>query len=457
MRSSTLTRILAEFATQYSFETMSTDDVVLMEGFFLDWLGCVFGGYNENSTRKALAASTIFGMSEEADVLPSKSKGSQAVAALVNGVASHALEMDDLHREAIIHTASPTIPAVLAAAQSRHASGRDTLAALAVAFEVHIRVSLAMGPSHYTYWHTTGTCGTLGAAAGVAKIIGLEPERFTWALGTAGTSAAGLWEFLADSAMSKQLHPGKAAMEGLMAAYLAQHGFTGTKAILEGPKGLFKAMSKDPDPSRITEGLGEVFHWRRNSLKHHASCGHTHSTLDAALQATDNTPLSPAKVLGIEAQVYGDALDLLGQVKPTDPYLAKFSLEFCLARALAHAQVGPDAFTEEALQDPATLAFMPLIRIERDDELTSQYPLKWPARVKIRLRDGGVLTGAIDYPKGDPEVPLDQQEIITKFKMLTREALSPAEANSLIECGFALDHVQDMSHFFDGVSSLEGF
>ena len=443
-----LTRILAEFIADFSYEHLSDDDVDLMQCFFLDWLGCTYGGSHESATCYAMTMSQVFGADGAVDILPSKDTGPPTLAALINGVASHVLEMDDLHREAIIHTAAPTIPAVLAAAQQRRVSGREMLAALVVAFEVHIRIALAVGPSHYYYWHTTGTCGTFGAAAGVGKVLRLDPLHLQWALGTAGTTAAGLWEFLSDSAMSKVLHPGKAALNGLLAAYLAEQGFTGTERILEGTKGFFMAMSDSSDPSRITKDLGEKYHWRQNSLKHHASCGHTHSTLDAALDATGYKAMHPDEIERIDVRIYQDALDLLGKVDATDPYLAKFSLQYCLAAAVTRGTVSSELFSSSSLHDPDIRALMPRICISPDPTLSKRYPRQWPARVNIILKNGELLQGAADHPKGDPENPLSRAEIVAKFKTLTADILHPEQADTIIENVFALHETDDMSLFF---------
>lgn len=252
------------------------------------------------------------------------------LAALVNGASSHVVEMDDLHRESIFHPAAPIMPAVFALAEREGSTGRDIILAISAGYEAGIRIAVAIGPSHYHFWHTTATCGTFGAAAGAAKILGLDEEHFVWALGSAGTQAAGLWEFLGESAMSKQLHPGKAAMNGLLASLLAQKGFTGASKILEGEKGLFRATSQDFSEEKCVAGLGKEFFSDRNSIKYYASCGHTHSAVDAVLKATGGRPMMVEEIERVDVSVYQASLDLLGDVMPTTPYLGKFNLPFCV-------------------------------------------------------------------------------------------------------------------------------
>src|SRR5690606_29784581 len=201
-------------------------------------------------------------------------------AALVNGAASHVVELDDIHKGSIIHAATVVIPAALAVAEWKGLSGKELIAAVVAGYEVCYRIGEAVSPSHYYYWHNTATCGTFGAAIAAAKLLGLTTEQTIAALGNAGTQAAGLWEFIEDGAMTKQLHTGKAAMNGLLAALLAQKGFTGPQKILEGNRGFFKAMSEEYDASRVTEGLGNEFKIMENSFKIHASCRHTHHAVD---------------------------------------------------------------------------------------------------------------------------------------------------------------------------------
>jgi 2-methylcitrate dehydratase PrpD len=337
------------------------------------------------------------------------------------------------------------MPALLALAEKQKASGADLILAISAGYEVGIRVALAAGPSHYHYWHTTATCGTFGAAAGSAKLLGLGEEPFVWALGSAGTQAAGLWEFLTEGAMSKQLHPGKAAMNGLLAALLAQRGFSGAVRILEGEKGFFRATSEDFDAGRCLRGLGREFAAERNSLKYYASCGHTHSAIDAVLQATQGRPMGAEAIGQVHISVYQAALDLLGEVEPTSPFAAKFNLPFCVATALQYGHVNVGDFHAGRLQDPDLLQIMDRVRVVADPALTSAYPAKWPARAQIHTRDGRCLEGANDHPKGDPENPLDEAEVIEKFRGLTDGLISPAAADRILGRVLRLEEAADAS------------
>jgi 2-methylcitrate dehydratase PrpD len=245
--------------------------------------------------------------------------------------------------------------------------------------------------------------------------------------------------------MSKQLHPGKAALNGLLSALLAQRGFTGARKILEGEKGFFKATSSDFDGTKCLANLGNEFYFERNSIKFHASCGHTHSAIDAVLQATQGAALAPEDVESVNVSVYQGSLDLLMNIEATTPYLAKFNLPFCVATALRFGHANVADFSAERIRDPGLIRMISKIQIQSDAELSAMYPRKWPARVEIAMCSGKRLLGAIEYPKGDPENPLSESEVLGKFKSLTRGLITDDWADALCQRVMALESAPDVS------------
>ena len=393
MSEPTLSSQLGVFLSRLSFNDLSESQIEKLKIYFLDWLGSAIAGQSGEPVRIILEVIRDLGGRPESTIIADQSYGNCLLAALANGASSHMVEMDDLHRESILHPATAIIPAVLALAERQKASGADLLLAIAVGYEAAIRIAIGAGPSHYRFWHTTATCGTFGAAAGASRLLGLNAEQTVSAYGSAGTQAGGLWEFLTNNAMSKQLHPGKAALNGLLSALLAQRGFTGARKILEGEKGFFKATSGDVDPAKCLADLGKTFFFERNSLKYHASCGHTHSAIDATLQATGGVVLDADSVETVTVAVYQGALDLLAGVEPTNPYLAKFNLPFCIASALMFGHAELADFSTERIRDPRIARMMQKIELRSDPELTTMYPRKWPARVEIVKQNGERLTG----------------------------------------------------------------
>jgi len=441
---------LAQFFCPLTYEDLSEPMIYQIKAFFLDWLASAFAGHSQPPTQIMRSLANDMKGSAEATLIPDRGRNLALVAALVNGASSHVMEMDDLHRPSIFHPAASILPAVFAAGEKGHVTGRDLILGILAGYETGIRAALAAGKSHYEFWHTTATCGTFGAAAGAAKVLGLDLEPFVWALGSAGTQSSGLWEFLTDGAMSKQLHTGKSSMNGLMAALLAQKGFTGPRHIFEGKKGFLNATSREYDLEILTQGLGETFHTSRNSLKCYASCGHTHSAIDAALEAWGSRGLDATAIRSVTVYIYKEALDLLQEVEANTPYFAKFNLPFCVATALNYGHVDLDDFIDERLTNPEMLQVMRLISLNVDPELTRLYPQKWPARVEIEMANGERYQAYNEYPKGDPENPLSEQELIGKFNKLCGDTLERHEKDRIIELVLGLEEVHDISHIFHG-------
>ncbi|MFO8165158.1 MAG: MmgE/PrpD family protein [Thermodesulfobacteriota bacterium] len=446
--SPTISQKLAQFFCALRYEDLPNELSYRVKTFFLDWLASAFAGLSQPPTQMMLSLANDMKVAEEITIIPNNSKHLPLVAALVNGASSHVVEMDDLHRQSIFHPAASILPAVFAAAEKSHASGRDLILGILTGYETGIRTALAAGKSHYEFWHTTATCGTFGAAAGAAKLLGLGPEQFVWALGSAGTQSSGLWEFLTEGAMSKQLHPGKSSMNGLLAALLAQKGFSGSSSIFEGEKGFLKATSHDYDLTFLTDGLGETFHTERNSLKYYASCGHTHSSIGAALKVLEERKLDISAIQSITLYLYKGALDLLEEVEARTPYLAKFNLPFCVATALIFGHVDIDDFTEEQIKNPRILELMGRVSLREELELTRLYPQKWPSQVEIVLTNGERYRGCCEYPKGDPENPLSEKELTGKFNKLCGDIITRDEKDRIIDLALNLETIDDVTNIF---------
>jgi 2-methylcitrate dehydratase PrpD len=385
-----------------------------------------------------------FGKSDEAAMFPD-ARSSAAGAAFANGVASHILELDDVHKGATLHAGAPVIPAALAVAEREHADGRAFLLAVAVGYDAALRVGEAVNPSHYRFWHPTGTAATFGSVAAAGSLLKLNGAQMLDALGTAGTQAAGLWEFNADGAMSKHLHPGKAAFEGILAADLAQAGFTGATRILEGERGFFRAMSAAFDASRITDGLGERWKIGENCFKLHSCCGHTHTAIDVALELRERVA---GRVERIHIETYGPGFEIVKEMDPQSPYQAKFSIAYCVAAALLEGAVGLEQFAPERIGSPEMSGMLRRTRVTVEDDLTAKYPGAWPARVTLTLDDGTELTGASDYPRGNPENPVSTAELEQKFLALVGPRLGDATARRALEAVHALEQCEDMAGAF---------
>ena len=410
------TRTLCVFLSAIRFEQIPAPVIARTEELFLDWFASALAGKDARPTRvMEKFAETMGPRDGDSEILVSRKKTSPIFAALINGAASHFVEQDDLHNSSVLHPGTVVFPAVLAAAQSTRASGREFLAAAVAGYECGVRVGEFLGRSHYKVFHTTGTAGKLAAAAGVAHLLKLDAERMQHCLGSAGTMAAGLWEFLRDAADSKQLHTAKAAADGLMAAYIARDGFTGARKIFEGKQGMAAGMSSDADARCLTDGLGTRWATAETSFKFHASCRHTHPSADALLALMQERKLKADDIASVTAHVHQGALDVLGPV--TDPqtiHQSKFSMGFVLALVANLQRASLADFTDDALRDTKLRAFHDKVAMTLDPIVDQAYPKRWFGHVSVKTRDGRELDKRIESPKGDPDNVLSRAELEDK-------------------------------------------
>jgi 2-methylcitrate dehydratase PrpD len=410
------TALLAEFAANLEFDDIPGPTIRRTEELFLDWFGSALAGKGGAPVEAMERFARMMGPEHggKSEVLISRRMTTPLFAALVNAASSHFVEQDDVHTGSVFHPASVVFPPVLAAAQSQESSGRDLVTAAVAGYEVGIRVGEFLGRSHYEIFHTTGTAGTLAAAAATGRLLGLTPGQMRDAFGSAGTQAAGLWEFLRDAADSKQLHTANAAAGGLTAAYLAREGFTGAKCILEGPQGMAAGMSKDSDPAKLTAALGQRWATSETSFKCHASCRHTHPAADALLQMIASHHLLPQDIVRITAHVHKGAIDVLGStLKPQTAHQAKFSMGTVLGLIAFFGCAGVKEF-DRYFDDPRIVDFRQRVEMTLDPEVDQAYPARWIAKITAMTADGRTLHGRCDAPKGGPGNTLTRTELEQK-------------------------------------------
>ena len=360
-------------------------------------------------------------------------------AALINGAASHTVEFDDIYRDAGYHPGSPTISAALAAAQSSGATGEQFLRAVIVGYEISTRIGEAVMPSHYNFWHTTGTVGSFGAAASAATALRLNRDQFMHAVATVGTFAAGLQQAFLSQAMSKPLHGGHAADAGVLAALAASQGVTGALDIIEGKKGFGNAMSVNPDWSKVTQGLGTDYHINHMTFKAHGCCGHTFPSIDGVLHLVMQHQLKPQDIKKITLATYKAGLDIIDNATPEGEYQAKFSLQYTVAHAAIFGSVRLNAFTSERMQDAVLREMMKKIVCVADPVFSKGYPGQRASQVDIETMDGRKLAHFQPYRKGDPELPLTDDELNAKFMELAEPVLGEAGSKRLLAQLWALD------------------
>ena len=430
------TESLARFAAELRFNDIPAPVVRRAEDLLVDWFGSAIAGHGSRPVETfATFAREMGPAAGRSEVLVGRTRSSPYFAALVNAAASHVAEQDDVHNGSVFHPATVVFPVALAMAQALGASGQRLLAAAVAGYEVGIRVGEFLGRSHYKVFHTTGTAGTLAAAATAGHLLGLDAQRMQHAFGSAGTQSAGLWEFLRTAADSTQLHTAHAAAAGLMAATLARDGFTGAAQILEGPQGMAAGMSLDADPQRLVDGLGTRWALAETSFKYHASCRHTHPAADALLEVMRANGLRAEHLARVTTHVHQGAIDVLGPVvDPATVHQSKFSMGTVLALVARFGQAGLAEF-DAHFRDDDTMALRDRVQMVLDPEVDGAYPKRWIGKVTVHTADGRVLQGRVDDPKGDPGNTLSREEITAKALRLAAFSggASEAEMHGAIE------------------------
>jgi 2-methylcitrate dehydratase PrpD len=349
--------------------------------------------------------------------------------ALIMGTAAHTEEVDDIFRDGIYHPGAPTISAALAVAQSLNLSGMDFLRAVVVGYEISTRIGAAMGRAHYKYWHNTGTIGCFGAAAAVSEALGLSREKFSHALATVTTFAAGLQQAFRMDSMSKPLHAGRAAEAGVTAALAAREGVTGSLDVIEG---FGKAMGDDPDWEAAFATLGRDFHITRMTFKNHACCGHTFAAIDGALALKARMKIAAEEIERIRVGTYRAGVEVAHYETPRTPAEGRFSLKYVVATALTHGSVRLAAFESSRLENAQTKALMGKISVAIDPELDATFPRQRAARVAIEARGGEREEFLQPTRKGDPDMPLTDREVDEKFMELVTPVLGAGKAKDLL-------------------------
>ncbi|MCE7876388.1 MAG: MmgE/PrpD family protein [Betaproteobacteria bacterium PRO3] len=412
---------LAAFASSLDLSAVPPAVVLRAQELMIDWLGSALAGKGARPVEAIVRFAEAMGPADgPSEILIRRRGTSPLLAAMANGAASHYAEQDDVHNGSVFHPATVVFPPALAVAQAEGASGAELLAACIAGYEVGIRVGEFLGRSHYKVFHTTGTAGTLAAAAAVGRLLRLSPAQMLDAFGSAGTQSAGLWEFLRDGADSKQLHTAHASAAGLTAAYLARDGVTGAKRILEGAQGLAAGMSSDADPAKLDDRLGARWTLAETSFKFHAACRHTHPAADALQQVMRAHHLRAEDVNRVVAHVHQGAIDVLGPVvDPATVHQSKFSMGTVLGMIAVEDRAGLAEF-DGHWRDPRVVAFRERVAMTLDDEVDRAYPARWIGKVEVETNDGRKLAGRVDEPKGDPGNTLAPDELEDKAVRLAR-------------------------------------
>lgn len=435
------TRAVAEFVAKLRFEDLPEPVVRQACRLVLDAVGCAASAWTEDPAKARIARdiAALYPAPHGAGVIGVAGAPAQpAFAALANGILVNAADNDDTHKRALLHVGSVVVPAALAMAQANRLTGRQFVTALVAGYEVAVRVGMAVMPTHYRFWHSTATNGTFGGAATAANALGLDADATQRALGLAGTQASGLNTFFESGDMTKSLHPGKAALNGILSAQLAQLGMTSPPNMLEHPKGYLNAYSLEPKPEALTAGLGSDWEILQNGFKYFPSILASHSPIQATLAIVQKHRIDPAKIARITNETYNTVLSHFSSKDVGSVMAARISVPYCIAisavdRALTQAQFAP-----ERINDPLVRQVLARTEVIADAELNTRYPAEFPARVTITMEDGTAFSETVLLPKGDPGNPLTDAELETKYRDNCATALSPAATDALRDAIMAI-------------------
>lgn len=429
-------------------QPISSADIDRAALHVLDWLGCASAGLHSHVGQKYLQAchltfNRVNKFSSEHCTALFHGKGYWQDVLAVNAAVGNVLEMDDVHRSSILHPGPVVIPAALAAAQMTQCSMFDFLSAVIRGYEVTIRIGCAIGRSHYQYFHNTSSIATFGAAAATGAILDLSDYQLVWALGNAGSRTGGVWQMRNESVDTKQFHNSEAAKSGVNAALLAKANISGPAYILEGPQGIFQALSHDATPALVVTPFKQWAMYQC-SFKPWPACRHAHPAIDVMNMIMSKHDINVIDIAHIEIATYQDALTFCDRPSPTTSAEAKFSIQHAIAALLLLGQPTLEHYEQSVLQQEKLMVWREKIRLSLSSEIEACYPQHFGAKVIVTLDSGVVYSLQIQDTLGDPERPLSNEAISQKAEQLL--TLSGVEALKVSQlCSRQWQHADNIS------------
>jgi 2-methylcitrate dehydratase PrpD len=450
-----LTHEVAAFIVNTTYKDLPEDVIELGKKSILDGLGLALSGSVAETGRLSREYVASLGVARgPATIIGSSTTAPVRFAAFVNGIGIHADDYDDTQLAVakdrvyglLVHPTAPALPSGLATAEAHAMPGRDLLLAYHVGVEVECKIAEAIAPRHYDQgFHSTGTCGTFGAAATVAKLRRLDIAKVRYALGIAGGEAAGLRENF--GTMTKPFHAGRAAESGVVAADLAALGWTAADQILEAPRGFFQAAGGGYDVNAIHNKLGNpwTFHFPGISIKPFPSGSLTHPGMTEMLRLIRANKIGAQDVERVDVGTNRNMPNALIHHHPTDGLQGKFSMEFCMAALLLYGKAGLNEFTDEVVNRPEVQSMIARIHFGVNAEAEAAGYNKMTTIIAIRLRDGRTISGRADFGKGSPADPMSFDDVVAKFEDCAAFAKWPrAKAKSIVDSVRKLENVPDV-------------
>jgi len=450
------TRDLARFGSALSYEDLPQDVIERIKLCVLDSIGCTLFGATLPWTKKLADFALSEGTRPAASLIGMGHKTSVSLAALVNGTGGHAFELDDIHKESIIHMGSLATPVAFAFAEARGASVRDVITAMVAGYEIGARVGNAATMSlFFRGFHPQGTSGAFSAAATAARMLALNPTRFQHALGIVGSQAGGLMA-AQEGAMVKRFHSGRAAQSGVYAASLAAADFTGITDVLEAPYGGYlTCYSNEPNPSRLTAGLGTTWETLNVGYKPHASVTSIHTALDGLAEIMRENDLTASDIVRVEAGLSPMThVHCAWEYKAQGVTAAQMNLFYGLAVIALDGMAFTDQYREARLADPPILDFIQRTAAYVDPEIEGMgAPFRHAARIKVRTRNGRELEKLLLHRRGSPEHPLKPEEIEYKFRHVVSSCIDKSTADRIVQLVATLEQCPDLTELTELIAA----
>ena len=431
-----VTKILAQFVVDSKYADIPEKVRHEATRSVLNWLGCAVGASRHEGIDIALAALAAFSGPPQASVLGRGERLDIMHAALLNGISSHMFDFDDTHLKTVIHPSGPVASALLALAEYRPMSGADFLHAFILGVEVECRIGNAVYPSHYDVgWHITGTAGVFGAAAAVGRVLKLNVQQMTWALGIAATQSSGLREMF--GTMCKPFHPGRAAQNGMTAAFLASKNFTSSERGIEAPRGFANVLATARNYDEITGKLGQTWEVALNTYKPFA-CGIViHPIIDGCVQLRNEHRLKAGDIESISLKVHPLVVELTGKKTPQVGLEGKFSVFHSAAVAIIHGEGGEDVYSDTCVRDPQVMALRDKVSAAVDKSVHED-----AAYITIKLKDGRTLEKHVEHAIGSLARPMSDADLEAKFRKFAQGILSKAETDALIKLCWEIEKLK---------------
>lgn len=411
----------------------------------LDFLAACLSASGSRSAEIGLEVAMKMGRGQST-LIGRKERGTLLSAALYNGLIAHAEELDDSHRYVSgLHLGAVVIPAALAVAEEQGLSGKDFIKAVVCGYEAASRICRCIDQGHRTRgFHSTGTVGPFGACAAAGAALNLDAEQLVQAIGIAGSMGAGLFAFLDDGATVKHLHTGRASLDGLLAALMAQAGMTGPRAVLEAREGFFRAYADSYDESPLLMPFEGAYEISNAYHKLHSACGHAFPAIDAALLLRKEIRDPVREIASIEVRTYR-AASVLENRRPLSLQEARFSIPFLVALTLTKGRADRKELLNVDLSDPDLLDLADKVTLREDPELQSSFPRLRAGIMRLQTRDGREMIRRIDSPRGMPDNPVSFREIEDKFISEASERLGDQRTGRILAGVKGLDKLQSIA------------